>query len=114
MPATTALRCRVEGCREAVLAPLAEECLCLDHFLERAFSGVLRAQEACNRGEPVTEVTLAVLLGEARHAARLLVSSDLNQHHGTDQQEKILEFLLSVAHLHEYAAHHPGVDPAIN
>src|ERR1022692_4778360 len=114
MPAIAALRCRVEGFREAVLAPLSEECLCLNHFLEHAFSSIGMAQESCNRGEPVKEVTLAELLSEAGHAAGVLVGSDWNPYQRVEQQDKILELLLSVAHLHEYAAHHPATDPTIN
>lgn len=114
MMAIPASRCRVDGCREPVLAPLAGECLCLNHFLEHAFSGIIPVQEACNRGEPLAEATLADLLAAARHVSQLLVGPGWNPQHHAAQQERILELLLSVAHLHEYAAHHPGTDPVIN
>ncbi len=104
--------CRIPGCRKTVPAALAMEMLCTDHFLEHASSRATAAWESCHHGMAIEEETLDGLLFEAQSAAQALISAELPLEIG--QQEKILEFLLCVADLHEFAAQNPGFSSSVN
>jgi hypothetical protein len=96
--------CRVTGCDQTVLPALASEFLCLDHFLDHAFSRAGEVLEQCQRSQALDPRTLDWLLAEGRRAVRVLAgeAGPVNEEH----REKILELLLRLTNLHEYVAHH--------
>jgi hypothetical protein len=96
--------CRVTGCSQAVLPALASEFLCLDHFLDQAFSRAGEVLDQCQHSQPLDPRTLDWLLAEGRRAVRVLAGEAGPVDAG--HREKILELLLRLANLHEYVAHH--------
>ena len=96
--------CRVAGCSRGVLPALASEFLCLDHFLDQAFSRAAEVLDRCRRSLPLDRRTLDWLLAEGCHAVRVLAGEAGPVDAG--HREKILELLLRLANLHEYVAHH--------
>jgi hypothetical protein len=96
--------CSVAGCEQGVLAPLAQEGLCLDHYIEQASVRLRGALEICHRGQPLDYRTLDWLLAQADYAVQ-----SLSQNGGRStsaQRVKLLELLLDLANLQEYLRHH--------
>jgi hypothetical protein len=84
---------------------IAGEGLCVTHFLDQAFDHAGAALAFSRRSLPLDEGMLDCLLDDAHQAAQLLtVPADPPE---TASRERILEFLLYVANLHEYAARLP-------
>jgi hypothetical protein len=105
MAAIALQRCTVPGCGQTGLPYLRDEVLCVDHFLEQAFAQSEVALQVCHQSLPLGEELLAELLSASQTAAGLLLDEDAA--HQVEQRESILEFLLCVANIYEYAAHHP-------
>jgi hypothetical protein len=106
MPGVSAAGCRILGCRQPVPSAISSCMLCTGHFLERASSRANAVWEAWQRGIGLDVENLDALLHETQSAAHALISADL--HPEVNQQEEILEFLLCVANLHEFAAQYPS------
>jgi|HubBroStandDraft_1064217.scaffolds.fasta_scaffold515775_2 hypothetical protein len=111
MPGASAVDCRILGYRKPVPPVIASYMLCTDHFSERATSRVNTAWESCHTGVALEDETLDALLREAQSATRTLISTDYRLE--VDQHERILEFLLCVANLHEFAVQDPGYSPPV-
>jgi hypothetical protein len=103
--AAALLRCTVPGCGQTAVLDLQDGALCVDHFLEDAFAQSAIAQQLCEMALPVGEELLDGLFRETQSAGLLLLNEASD--HQITQREKILEFLLCVANLYEYAARHP-------
>jgi len=83
---------------------LAQEALCLDHYLEQAFALMQAALGLFQHGKPVDRRVLDWLLADAGFAVHSL---RLNGHgHTPAQCDKLLELLLGLANLQEYLRHH--------
>ncbi len=85
-------------------ATLAQEVLCLDHFIEQAFARVRAALELCQQCKPVDRHVLDWLLADADFAAQSLALNGRAQ--TPTQRARLLELLLSLANLQEYLRHH--------
>ena len=92
------------GCGRSVLPPLAQEALCLDHYLELAFGRLRAALELCQRARPFDSRTLEWLLADADFAVHSLAQE--TQALTPLQRTRLLELLLGLANLQEYLRHH--------
>jgi len=104
MSAAPSGNCRNAKCARTVPPTLAVEQLCLDHFLDEAFVRTGEALERCREGRPIHPKGLEWLLADA-----LAVVKNLEEEAGertAEQRERMLELLLILSNLHEYAAHH--------
>ena|SRR5580704_13669414 len=97
--------CRRPSCANPVPPGLSTEQLCLDHFLDEAFVRTDHAMESWNQGAPVDSQSVDWLLADALTVVNTLEASadDPNP----DQRERMLDLLLNLANLHEFAARHP-------
>ena len=95
--------CRVADCGQGVPPALAREGLCLDHYLEQAFTRLRGAFERCHTGQPLDPRTLDWLLAHADYAAQSLAQGGGSN---PAQRVKLLELLLELANLQEYLRHH--------
>ncbi len=96
--------CRVQGCAGDVPAPLSLELLCVDHYIEQAFSRLQDALELCQQCRAVDAQALDWLLGDADFAVQALAQD--GRSHTSAQRDKLLELLLNLSNLHEYLRHH--------
>jgi hypothetical protein len=96
--------CRRTACANLIPPSLADEKICLDHFLDEAFSRTGEVMQRCQEGHAIDPQILERLLADA-----LAIVTNLENHSSEDdaeQRDRMLELLLSLANLHEYAAHH--------
>jgi hypothetical protein len=96
--------CKRDLCTNAIPRALAAEQLCLDHFLDEAFSRTDRAFRGCRAGQPIDSKGLEWLLTDA-----LTIVNNLEEgaaEPNPQQRDRMLELLLILANLHEYVAHH--------
>ncbi len=96
--------CVKAPCPKTIPVALANEQLCLDHFLDEAFLRTNQALDRCRRGVPSDSKGIEWLLADA-----LAVVKSLEEGAGEpnpDQRDRMLELLLILANLHEYVAHH--------
>ena len=96
--------CRVDGCGQGVLPALAQEVLCLDHFIEQAFTRLRGALDLCHQGQPLDSRVLDWLLAHAEFAVQSLAQN--GSHSTPAQRVRLLELLLGLANLQEYLRHH--------
>jgi hypothetical protein len=78
--------------------------MCLDHFLDEAFLRTGEAMQRCRDGHEIEPKRLERLLADA-----LAIVNNLEEGVGDPkpkERDRMLELLLSLANLHEYAAHH--------
>jgi hypothetical protein len=97
------LACRVDGCAKGVPASLNPEVVCMTHYLQGAMEELELAAAQCREGQPIPPVVLDKLRTQAEYAVQFLpdgrVVNELRE------KERILEFLLGLANLHEYLSH---------
>lgn len=93
--------CHVAGCNGEILPVLAGDGVCLNHFVEMVVAKADQVRGSCVESQPVDQKTLDWLLGDARHVAQALSSS---QPQCFDEQ--VLELLLCLANLQDYVRHH--------
>ncbi|MFZ0617287.1 MAG: hypothetical protein WA875_00005 [Candidatus Acidiferrales bacterium] len=96
--------CRRINCPSPIPRDLAGEQLCLDHFLDEAFSRTEESLDACRRGSSLEPTRLEWLLSDALAIVKNL--EDGADHPNAEQRDRMLELLLILANLHEYVAHH--------
>jgi hypothetical protein len=104
MSSTQPASCRRSGCANSVPAALANERICLDHFLDDAFVRTDQTFDQCREGRALNPADVEWLLSDA-----LAVVKNLEEKAGDpepEQRDRMLELLLRVANLHEYVAHH--------
>lgn len=92
------------GCGQGVRAPLAQEALCLDHYIEHASARLRAALELCEQCQPVDGHILNWLLADADFAVQALCQD--GRAHSPVQRDKLLELLLGLTNLQEYLRHH--------
>ncbi len=97
--------CRRTSCANAIPSSLAAEQLCLDHFLDEAFARTDQALERCRAGQTIDSLSLEWLLADSLTIVNNLDDEPIERN--ADQRDRMLELLLILANLHEYAAHRP-------
>ena len=103
MMAVIAGFCRRSSCSNLIPQSLAEEEVCLEHFLSEAFDRADEAMEQCREGRPIDSQRLQRLLTDA-----LAIVNNLEEDAGDpkpEERDRMLELLLSLANVHECAAH---------
>ena len=93
--------CCVDGCGEAVPVPLAEDRMCLDHFVERTYARARRAVENYQADLPFRLDAVEWMFEDAKFAIMAVVR-DIEQPY----REKVSELMISLANLHEFVRCH--------
>ncbi len=104
MDSAIAAICRRAPCANPIPPSLAREQICLDHFLDEAFLRSGQIMERFREGNPVEPRIMERLLADA-----LTIVTNLEEgaaEPNPEERDRMLELLLSLANLHEYAAHH--------
>ena len=104
MTATIAGFCRKRACTNLIPATLASEQVCLDHFLDEAFHRTNETMQKFHEGVPLGPLSLEQVLSDALTVVSYLEEGEPET--APQSRERMLELLLSLANLHEYAAHH--------
>lgn len=99
MPPTQFRACQIDACPERVPKGLAQFGICLNHYLDEAFSRVAAALELCQRGHSLDSRTLDWLTAQGDFTVRML-SKDEYQH-SPEQRARLLELLLGLANVQE-------------
>lgn len=97
--------CNRSGCPKSVPLALAERHLCLDHFLDEAFVRADQAMTSCRSGQRLDPQDVDWLLSDALATVQNL-QEDADQPQ-PEQRDRMLELILNLANLHEYAAQQP-------
>lgn len=103
MVAVIAGLCRRSACSNLIPPSLANEEVCLGHFLDEAFRRAGEAMEQCREGRAIDSKRLERLLSDALAIVNNL-EDDATDPEGEDR-DRMLELLLSLANVHECAAH---------
>jgi hypothetical protein len=93
--------CHVAGCSAEILPVLAGDGVCLNHFVAMVVERADQVRGACLESRPVEQQTIDWLLGDARHVAQALSTSQPGF-----GNEQVLELLLCLANLQDYIRHH--------
>ncbi len=96
--------CRRVECANPIPAALAAERLCLNHFLDEAFTRADHTLGLCRDGRGINASELEWLLADALAIVNNL--EDESAESNLDLRDRMLELLLILANLHEYVAHH--------
>jgi hypothetical protein len=96
--------CHRPGCANPIPPALACSQLCLDHFLDEASVRAEQALAHCQSGEPLQQEDLEWLLSDALATVQHLEAGA--DEPDANQRDRMLELVLSLANLQEYAAHH--------
>jgi len=104
MNTAAAGRCRRSECPNSIPSALANEQLCLEHFLDDAFLRTDQTFGRCREGCAMNPADVEWLLSDA-----LAIVKNLEEKASDPQpqdRDRMLELLLKLANLHEYVAHH--------
>jgi hypothetical protein len=104
MNTAAAGRCRRSGCPNSIPSALANEQLCLEHFLDDAFLRTDQTFGRCREVRAMNPADVEWLLSDA-----LAIVKNLEEKASDPQpqdRDRMLELLLKLANLHEYVAHH--------
>jgi hypothetical protein len=101
--------CRKTSCANQIPQSLASEQLCLDHYLDEAFTRTDEALQRSRSGRPIDTVGLETMLADA---LTIVTSLDDQSGQNDNQRDRMLELLLILANLHEHIAH--GAIPVIH
>jgi hypothetical protein len=96
--------CRRAGCAKSIPVALANQRICLDHFLDDAFSRTDLTFGRCREGRAMNPADVEWLLSDALAIVKNLEEKASDPE--PDQRDRMLELLLKLANLHEYVAHH--------
>jgi hypothetical protein len=96
--------CRRTPCANLIPPSLATEEMCLGHFLDEAFRRADEAMLRCQEGHAIDPKRLERLLSDALTIVTNLEEDGVDP--DSEERERMLELLLNLANLHEYAAHH--------
>lgn len=96
--------CRRAGCENPIPVALANEQLCLEHFLDDAFNRTDQTFGRCREGRAMNPADVEWLLSDALAIVKNLEEKASDPH--PQQRDRMLELLLMLANLHEYVAHH--------
>lgn len=92
------------GCRQPVPPALQQEELCIDHYLDQAFSRLQTALGLCQQGRPLDPDLADWLRSNGASAVEALTRQGRSP--SDAQRTKLLELLLCLANLQEYLQHH--------
>lgn len=104
MSAAVAGICRKTPCANSIPPSLADEQICLDHFLDEAFRRADDVMEHCQNGHAIDPLVLERLLADALAIVTNLEEGAAQPENGS--RDRMLELLFNLANLHEYAALH--------
>lgn len=96
--------CRRARCANTIPAALADEQLCLVHFLDEASLRANHTLDRCREGRKLDRNQVEWLLTDALAIVKNLEEPAAAN---SDQRERMLDMLLILANLHEYVAHGP-------
>jgi hypothetical protein len=96
--------CRRVQCANEIPSALAAERLCLNHFLDEAFTRADHTLGLCRDGCAINASELEWLLADALAIVNNL--EDESAGSNLELRDRMLELLLILANLHEYVAHH--------
>ncbi len=96
--------CRRSPCANFIPPSLATEQVCLDHFLDDAFRRNDQIMQRFREGSPIEPQIVERLLSDALTIVTQLEEGAAEPN--PEERDRMLELLLSLANLHEYAAHH--------
>jgi hypothetical protein len=82
---------------------LAQEVLCLDHYIEQAYARLQAMLALCQQYRPVDVRALDGLLADADFVIQTL--SENGNSYASSQRDKLLELLLCLSNLQEYLRH---------
>jgi len=100
----TVRECHRPGCVNPIPPALTCAQLCLNHFLDEASVRAEQSFTHCQRGEALRPEDLEWLLTDALATVQQLEAGA--DEPDAEQRDRMLELVLSLANLHEYAAHH--------
>jgi len=106
---TRSVSCQIAGCQRDVLASLSAQGVCLGHYLEMVFVRLETALDLCQRSKPVDFALLDWLFSQGDFAAQALAKG--GGAIDPTERTRLLELLLCLANLHEYAKHHSIEQP---
>lgn len=100
----TSRNCQFDACCKPVPGVLGQHGVCLDHYLDEAFTQTADALRLCQQGEPLESRTIEWLLAQGDFTVHLLAKSSNMQ--SLQQRSRVLELLLCLTNVHEYLRHH--------
>ena len=103
----TKFSCKMHECTQPVPPPLGSELLCVDHFLELALCSLEHVAGQCRDCQPIDPAALNQLGLRAESAIHFLACDSADKSH--IQKERMLNFLLGLANLHQYLCHHASL-----
>lgn len=74
--------------------------MCLSHYLDESFTRIASALASCRGGQPLDSRTLGWMTAQGDFAVRQLANG---KHRPSEERSRLLELLLGLANLHEYA-----------
>jgi len=98
--------CRIEGCNQQVPAALAQDGLCLDHFVDGTYRRARRAVEAVQKELPLEAGAFEWMFEDAKLALKALVRDS-----DSPYREGVTELITALANVHEYL-HQQAVVPS--
>ncbi len=104
---TPSRKCLIQGCRVEVPKGFSERGFCLDHYLADASEKLDVATERFRCGQLADDETIEWLQVESNFIVETIDNETLNL--DTNQRAKLLELLLGMKNLNEYARHFVAV-----
>jgi hypothetical protein len=104
MNASVSGTCRKVPCGNSIPSTLANEQLCLDHFLDEASRRAVRMLDECQQKHALGRKDVEWLLSDA-----LVIVTNLEQDShaaNLELRERMLDLLLIHANVHEYVGRH--------
>jgi len=96
--------CQTAACSAPVPRGLSRHGVCLDHYLEDAFTRVAQTLELCQQSQFLSPETIDWLIEQGDLAVRLLSEKGMAKF--SEERSKLLELLLCLANVQEYVRHH--------
>ena len=106
-PSPNNRNCQIDACCKPVPMALAPQGVCLDHYLDEAFTRAAAALQICQQGNPLDPRTVDWLLAQGDFTVQLL--SKASNMHSLQQRSRLLELLLCLTNVQEYLRHHSVV-----
>ena len=99
--------CRMEGCGQHVPAQLAQERLCLEHFVEHTYVRAQHAVQGYQEDLPFRLEAVEWMFEDAKFSLMAMVRD-------TDRpyREGLCELMICLANLHEFVRFHAGKEAA--
>ena len=98
--------CQIGACSDRVPPTLARQGVCLDHYLDQAFARVASALEQRRKGKTLDASTTEWLQKQGDFTVQLL--AETGPAHTPDERSRLLDLLLCLANVQEYAHQGPA------